>query len=265
MQAKKLTFNEGWNWLASGLVIYRKAPTALAMLTAAYWMVIFLVNAIPLAGPIIGSLIMPVLSVGMMNACRYIDRGEVGDDPRLDILFSAFLQSPVKLVVLGALYLGLTFLVLSVTTLIDGGTLMALMTGDSPAPEVLQRSEVLTAMQVALLLLAPIVAAYWYAPLLAAWHDVSIAKALFFSFVATARNWAAFLGYGLASFAFIFVLPTIVMGIVAGIVGNQTLLLMLVGIPVLLILAPSLLASFYVSFRDVFVCDDDASHVDINV
>jgi hypothetical protein len=34
--------------------------------------------------------------------------------------------------------------------------------------------------------------AYWYAPVLAGWHGLSPAKALFFSFVACLRNWRAF-------------------------------------------------------------------------
>ena len=53
----------------------------------------------------------------------------------------------------------------------------------------------LLATQIALFLLCPLIMAYWYAPVLAGWHGFSPAKALFFSFVACARTWRAFLVY----------------------------------------------------------------------
>ena len=249
MQAEKRSFRQGWNWLGAGLALYRKQPAVLAMLALSFWMLVLLTNIIPLIGPLLGSLLMPILSVGMMNACKQI---EAGDKPRFEILFSAFKQSPRVLVALGALYLALTLLILSITTLVDGGTLMAMMTGGQVSSEDLQKGEFLSAAQLALVMMMPVLSAFWYAPTLAAWHETPLSKSLFFSFVAGLRNWSAFLGYGLASMAYGIFFPAMIISLVAAFIDSQALLLALVGAPILLVLVPSFFASFYISYREVF-------------
>ena len=268
MQAEKRTFRQGWSWLAAGLSLYRKAPAPLAMLTLGFLLLVLFINAVPFVGPVAGSLLMPFLSVGMMNACRKIEQGEV---PRLDVLFSAFKQSPRTLLMLGALYLALTLLILYVTTLIDGGTLMAFMTGGVVERDALQRGETLAAAEVALLLMMPVLAAFWYAPLLAAWHHTSPGKSLFFSFIAGVRNWAAFLGYGLACFVYGIFFPSVIISAAAMFIESQAVLLAIIGAPILLLLGPTFLATFYVSYREVFVSEssapsgEPAPHVDTEV
>jgi hypothetical protein len=265
VQAEKRSFRQGWNWLAEGFALYRMSPPALAMLTITFLLAMLVINSVPVVGPVAGSLLMPFFSVGMMNACRRIENGET---PRFDALFSAFRQSPQTLLSLGALYLGLTLLTLGITTLIDGGTLMSFMTGGQIDHAELDRDEALLAAQVALLLMMPLVAAFWYAPLLAAWHQTSLAKSLFFSLVAVMRNWAAFLGYGLACFVFGMFFPSVIISVAALVIESQAVLLALVGAPLLLVLGPTLFATFFVSYRDVFVSPspapspEPAPHVD---
>lgn len=265
MQAEKRTFRQGWNWLPAGLSLYRKAPAPLAMLTLGFLLLVLFINAVPVVGPVAGSLLMPFLSVGMMNACRKVDLGET---PGFDTLFSAFRQPPQTLLTLGALYLALTLLILYATTLIDGGTLMAFMTGGVVEPDALQRGETLAAAELALLLMMPVLAAFWYAPLLAAWHGTSPGKSLFFSFIAGVRNWAAFLGYGLACFVYGIFFPSVIISAAALLIESQAVLLAIVGAPILLLLGPTLLATFYVSYREVFIGDsptpggESAPHVD---
>jgi uncharacterized membrane protein len=72
---------------------------------------------------------------------------------------------------------------------------------------VLNSGDLLLALQMALLLLCPLIMAYWYAPVLVGWHALSPGKALFFSFVACARNWRAFLVYSLALLVAAMLLP----------------------------------------------------------
>ena len=57
--------------------------------------------------------------------------------------------------------------------------------------------ELLVVITILLVLASPLLMAFWFAPLLAAWDDVPAGKALFFSFVACMRNWRAFLTYGI--------------------------------------------------------------------
>lgn len=256
MQALKLPAQRGWLWPAAGFAIYRKNPAMLTLLVVSYWMLVALLNVIPVAGSIAATLCIPAFSVSLMNACRDLDQGRtIG--PQL--LFSGFRENLRALLILGALYLGATITILGVSGMADGGLLMQMMLGGVPPPEeALESGEFLAAAQIALLLLAPLMMAYWYAPMLAAWHGFSPGKALFFSLMASLRNWRAFLAYAGALIVYGAVLPGLLLGLLSTVLpdGANSLVAML-SIPLLLIFAPVLFASFYVSYRDVFLTIDE--------
>lgn len=263
MQTLIVPAGRGWRWLAEGFFLFRRNPPALALLVILYWVLMAIINVVPHVGPIIASLSIPVFSVGLMNACRQIDLRAAGGPPlAIGVLFSAFRPNPAPLVALGGLYLVLTLLVLGTSSLVDGGTLMQLMLGNNPPREAIEEREFLIATQLALLLLMPVVMAYWYAPVLVAWHSFSPAKALFFSFFACLRNWRAFLAYGVSLAVWCVLLPGVVTGLLAGLLVDTSLVVGLLSAPVLLILAPTVFASFYVTYRDVFAA---AEHVDTRV
>ena len=193
-------------------------------------------------------------------ACR---QTEAGETPRLDALISAFRNNPTQahlLIALGALYLALSILVLYLTTLVDGGILMRMLTGGQVSTDDLLSPEFQTATQLALGLMAPVLMAWWYAPLLVSWHGLSIGKALVFSFIASWRNWKAFLVYGVS--LFLFSLPLLylaALALMSAAVGEHSgaqILFMFA----ILILAPVYFASFYFTYRDVFVSVDGDSH-----
>jgi len=252
MQALTLNAAHGWRWLAEGFRIFRKNHLMLTFLVVSYWMLMAIVNVIPMIGTIATTLCIPAFSVSLMNACRNIDKGgPLG--PRT--LFSGFQENPRALITLGAIYLAATVGILAISSLADGGALMQLMlAGHTPNAEVLASGDVMLALQVALILLCPLIMAYWYAPILAAWHGLSPAKALFFSFIACARNWRAFLVYSLALLVAATLLPGLLLGTLAALLPDGAALLTVVlTVLLVLILAPTLFASFYVSYRDVFV------------
>lgn len=258
MQALKLPARRGWLWVASGFALFRKNPPLLTMLVVSYWLLVAIINLIPVVGAIVATLCIPAFSVSLMNACRELDQGRpVG--PLL--LFSGFRENLKELLMLGGLYLGATITILGVSALADGGILMEMMLGGTPpGEEAMASGAFLAATQLALLLLTPLMMAYWYAPVLAAWHGFPIGKALFFSFIACLRNWRAFIAYALAMMVFGALIPGLLLGVLAMLVpGGIGFFATLFTIPLLLILAPTLFASFYVSYRDVFVAiDDDA-------
>jgi len=196
--------------------------------------------------------------VSLMNACRSIERGTpLG--PQL--LFSGFASNLRSLLTLGAIYLAAVVAILGLSALADDGALMAMMlAGQKPDAETVSSGSLLLATEIALVLLCPLIMAYWYAPVLAGWHGLSPAKALFFSFVACLRNWRPFLVYSLAIGVVATLVPGIVLGILAALLpSGASLVLVLMMVLLILVLAPTLFASFYVSYRDVFVsADDDA-------
>ncbi|MBW7902180.1 MAG: hypothetical protein H3C26_11910 [Rhodocyclaceae bacterium] len=252
MQALKLTARQGWGWLGAGFAIFRRNPAQLTLIVVGYWLIVAFVNALPMLGPVLATVTIPAFSVGLMSACREIDRGRV---LLLPTLFSGFRTAQLKtLLVLGGLYLAASLFALLVSSLVDGGLFMQTMLGTyKPSEEDLAGGGLVIGAQTALIVMAPVIMAWWYAPVLVAWHGFGAGKALFFSFIACLRNWQAFLAYGACVAAFGAVLPGLVLGVfVAAFPGAAAFVSSLFVVPLLLILAPSLIASFYVSYRDVF-------------
>ncbi|RZT76793.1 hypothetical protein EV678_2676 [Azospira oryzae] len=250
MQALNLPAARGWRWLGAGYALFRRNPAILSLLLLTYWMLLALVGSLPFIGSLITYLAMPALSLVLMNACRVLDRGLAVTPQSLSTGIRP--QAPV-LVGLGGLYLCGTLLILGLASLVDGGDLFRLMFiggdhGDLPA----DNPEFLLATQLALLLVVPLVMAFWFAPMLAAWHRQGAGKALFFSFFACLRNWRPFLTYSLSILLWSGLVPALAMGLLGMILGPG-MAAAIVMVPLILVLAPSLVASFYVSYREVFV------------
>lgn len=256
MQALTLPARRGWRWLADGFGIFRKNRLMLSLAVLGYWMLMVLINSFPLIGKLAATLLFPVFSVSLMNACRMIDQGNPLTPP---ILISGFRKNLRSLLVLGVVYSVVSVVILGIVALIDDGVLFQyLVLGNPPDDQALASAQFPIAVQLTLLLYAPIIMAYWYAPVLVAWHDLAAGKALFFSFVACARNWRAFLIYALSVMVFGALLPGLLVGLLISMIptgSNQfSILLTLL---IVLIFMPSLYASFYVTYRDVFVADDE--------
>lgn len=258
MQALKLTARQGWGWLAAGFALFRRNPAQLTMIVVGYFLLIRFVNLLPLIGPVLATLSIPAFSVGMMNACRDVERGRV---LLLPVLFSGFRTQLKTLLVLGGLYLAATVFALLASSLADGGLFMQTMLGNyQPTEEDMASGSLIAGAQLALILMAPVLMAWWFAPVLVAWHGLAAGKALFFSFVACFRNWKPFLAYGACVTVFGALLPGLLLGLLtAAFPAAAGFLSALFIVPLLLILAPVLIASFYVSYREVFTTAETAA------
>jgi hypothetical protein len=166
-------------------------------------------------------------------------------------LFDGFRHHLRSQMVLGVVYLACLVLLLAATALADEGALAAwMLAGRKPEDEVLQSEEFLTALVTAAALYAPVLMMFWFAPLLAAWHGAGPAKAVFFSFFACLMNWRAFLAYGAVTALLALALPLAVLGVVT--FASLKVAPMALVFPLLIVLLPTLFASFYASYRDVF-------------
>lgn len=255
MRARVVSFARGTRWLFEGWRLFKVAPPMWLALVFAYWGVMTAVTFVPLLGVAAATVLIPAFSVGFMAASRNCERGI---RPDLRVLFEGFRgRWPVQ-VALGVVYLLLLAAVIGGTALADGGALARwMLTGRRPEDEVLQSDEFLGALTTAAGLYLPVMMLYWFAPVLGAWHAMGTGQALFYSFFASLLNWRAFLGYGLVTALITVVVPFLMLGalmLVSG--GTLRFGVMALVFPVLILLLPTLFASFYASYRDVFGADE---------
>jgi hypothetical protein len=251
MQARIVSARHGARWLLDGWRMFRAAPLGWLALVFTYWLVMSVVAVVPVAGVAIASILVPPFAVGFMAAARAASqRSPLG----LGLLFEGFRQGLRDQLVLGVAYLACLGIVLGATMLADGGALAHWMLGGRrPPDEALQSEEFLLALMCAVALYAPVMMAFWFAPPLAAWHSSGPAKALFYSFFASLMNWRAFLAYGALTALVTIVMPFVLLSVLL-LVSSGALRLSVMGLlfPLLLVLLPTLFASFYASYRDVF-------------
>jgi hypothetical protein len=138
--------------------------------------------------------------------------------------------------------------ILVASSIMEGGQLSLFQPGQT-----MDEEEMLAAMARLMLVALPVVAAFWFAPLLTAWDDVAPMKSVFFSFVASWRNWRAFMVYGLAASVFAIAIPGVLL-ISAGAIDQTLAHVLSVAIRMLLIfvMAPIMMASVFISYQDVF-------------
>jgi hypothetical protein len=244
MDARHLPARHGVLWLLAGLALFRRHPPLMTAITFGYLLTVIVINLIPKIGPFLLPVLLPTLTVILANGCRAIERGQVFAG---NTLITGIHPQRVGLMRLGGLHLvGSSLLVLGVYAL---GDPINISDGLDPA-EALQLA---TDLAVIFVLASPLLMAFWFAPLLTAWDGVSAGKSLFFSFIASWRNWRAFTMYGLVLILVGALLPGLIL-VLAGLISAELVAILSVALRMMLIfvLAPTMVASVYLSYRDVF-------------
>ena len=254
----------GWNWVLTGFALFRKSPAMWAFLALSYIMLMQLLGMIPVLGWFAATVLIPTFSASFMIASRELDQG---GKLRMDLLFAGFKSNLPALLRQGGLYLASGLVILGLSALVDGGALLQLMVlGTKPPAAAFEDGSLPAAAILASALYLPMLAAFWFAPALSAWRNLPALQALFYSFFAAFRNWRAFVAYGLAVLllglvcsAALFVLALLLRGLLGDKSQDAFLLVML---PIMLTYVPTLFASFYASYRDVFPQPETAAEPD---
>ncbi len=258
MQALTLPAARGWQWIAGGFRLFRANAPLTTFVVFGYLFALLAIDVIPSIGPLVASMCVPALSVVVMNGCRAIERKQAFS---VAVLASGVRAAAPSMVTLGGFYLAGTLVVFAILALPgDGALLRALREAPAENTELL-RSQFALALQVAAAVLVPFEMAFWFAPMLAAWNGCGPVKALFFSFVACWRNWRPFLVYALGVGALSVAVPAALLAATAAIsLAAARFLAGLLTVPLLFVFLPTMFASFYVSYREVFVepATDDA-------
>ncbi|MFO1363062.1 MAG: BPSS1780 family membrane protein [Burkholderiales bacterium] len=243
----------GWRWLQRGFGFFQRAPLAWILVAVSYWMLVSVVGLVPYVGLVAVMMATPAFAVSFMAMCRELERGRPLE-PKL--LFAGFRLRPGALAALGGAYLLAIVGILVASRLFDDGLLMRWMLAGKAVPrDEASAGAMATAAAAAFVLFVPVIMAFWFAPVLVAWHGMPAPKALFFSFFASLRNWRAFLVYGIAAALLAGVAPGVAFALLAVAArGSQAAggMMSVVALAVVVVLLPTLYASFYASYRDVF-------------
>jgi hypothetical protein len=250
VQARIVAAGRGARWLGEGWRLFRVAPLGWLGLSCVYLLGTNFLAVVPIVGILVALVLVPPLTVGMMAAAR---AAAAGSRPRIGMLGEGFRAGRRSQLVLGMVYLACSMLIFAATTAADdGGGLRAVLGGSSAAAEV-ELPSLLLPLGVFALLYMPVFMMFWFSPPLAAWHGTGAPRALFFSFVACLLNWRAFLAYGIAALVMLVVLPGVTLLALRVILGiDLKIAAVSLVFPLLILLLPTLFASFYVSYRDVF-------------
>jgi hypothetical protein len=232
----------GIQWVKLGIQTFSKQPLALAGLFFMYMTAVIVVAMVPVVGALIGGMLVPAATLGLMAATEEATKGRF---PMPSVLISAFRagrQQVRAMLLLGVIYTVGSLAVTSLASLLSGG---------APVAE----GEFDTATLLALALHTPLFLMFWHAPALVHWHGVSPVKSLFFSVVACLRNLGAFLIYGMA-WLVVFLGIGSAFGLVGALLGGAAMA-RAVMMPLALLMAAMFSTSIYFTFRDCFVATPD--------
>jgi hypothetical protein len=244
MNARRIPARHGALWLLGGFSLFRRHPPLMTAITFGYLLIVITVNLVPKIGPFLLPLLLPTLTVMLANGCRMVERGK---PLATEALIDGISERRVGLIRLGGLHL------LGSSVLVLVGSALSGPIDISEGVDLNDASALLTDLGILLLLASPLLMAFWFAPMLTAWDGITAGKSLFFSFIASCRNWRAFALYGAALVVVGALLPGLIL-ILAGLISTALIEILSVVLRLLLIfvLAPTVVASCYLSYRDVF-------------
>ena len=251
MNARVVTAVHGARWLAAGWRMFRAAPLGWLVLVFAYLMATMLMSVFPLVGPVAVSLLVPAFSVGFMAASRAAARRQAVELP---MLFAGFRERLPQQLLLGCVYSAGFAAALAGSALVDDGALLGVLFSPPRAPAQGGPGDaLLLGVLASAVLYLPTLMMLWFAPVLVAWHAVHPAKALFYSLVAFWLNRMAFIAYALALALVLFLAMGSVILLASLMPGaapafNPRALVF----PLALVILPTLFASYYASYQDVF-------------
>jgi len=224
----------GWQWIVDGFALFRLSPVIWIALFFVYLLIGMVLSVIPVVGPILLNLLAPVFMAGFMLGCRDLENGE---ELEINHLFAGFKRNTSQLITVGGLYLAGVIVIVGIVFIMTGGAGISAMSaghmfGEDVAATAAGSGFLLAAL-VGLAVLVPLMMAYWFSPTLVVFHDMKAVDAMKVSFTACLRNIGPFTVYSLISMV----------------------LMLIAAIPLglgLLVMIPTMTASLYISYKDIF-------------
>ena len=195
MKLNSVAPNEGYTWIRQGIWLFKQNPLGFLMLVFMYVFAAQLAVIVPVVGVFVVLLLTPTLAVGFMTACRQaIQKERITPMVYLIALKSGALVRR-RILQLGLVYAALILLLSFILSLlVDFELLLPLLTSDKPiTPEAIR--QIYLVLFFGAFLYIPVAMLMWFSPILIAWADMSVAKALFSSCLACWTNKGAFFLY----------------------------------------------------------------------
>lgn len=220
---------QGLEWLRQGWQAFIAAPGVWVVITLLWVTAVVVLNLVPLFGMIAATLLAMVTVGGLMTGCRALSRGEPFG---VHHLWAGFGEQINPLLLLGGLYLLASLAIGMLVVLLSA--IGAGLAGLAAVAGLAMLMAAIPAMFiVAIMLMAPVLMAVWFAPALVVFHDMKALDAMKLSFFASLRNAPAFVVFALL----------------------YVVLVVLASIPAMLgwlVLLPVTFGAMYASYRDVF-------------
>lgn len=245
----------GFQWVKLGAQTFFRQPLAMAGLCFMFMASISVLSLVPVIGPLISLAVVPAATLGLMVASREAAQGRF---PMPTTLVAAFRAGPANtrsMLILGALYAAILMLVFGVGALfaVDVAPVAGASSGEI-TPEQVRAMFDNPGLWVTMLLSVPVLMAFWHAPALVHWHQVTPLKSLFFSLMACWANKGAMLLYGVGWMA-VMMMTGLVMNLLAVLFGSAALLNLVI-FPMALLLTAMFHTSIWFTVRDSFVTEE---------
>ena len=254
MKLREAPPSQGLQWVLLGLRTFFRQPMALLGQFFMFVATVSVLSLVPVVGPMLGVILVPAATLGLMAATRAAHAGQF---PMPTLLISAFRAGPAvtrAILLLGVLYLLGFALVIGATYLADGGTFLRIYLGQQPlSDDAILNGGLAAGASLFLVLYIPLTLVFWHAPALVVWHGLAPAKSLFFSAVASWRNLGAMAVFSVIWTTLsitVFVVAAMMGGALAGVSGVVGMLY-----PLGTLLAAMFFASIYFTFADSFESD----------
>ena len=248
---------QGALWVRNGFRIFFRRPMAFAVLFASFLFGALVLLMLPLVGPVLMLVALPLVTLGFMIATQVALKGGFP-------LPTVYLQ-PLRvnasrrmaMLKLGLVYAAATFAILWLADVVDGGKFEALQdlmaNSKTPVEEIRERlldGQLQAGLAVRLGLASLLSLPFWHAPALIHWGSQGWGQSLFFSAMACWRNKGAFAVYGLTWTAVVMLFGVLV-NLVFGLLG-QPQMMAVAAMPAGLMFSTVFYASLFFTFADCF-------------
>ena len=234
MNINTVPISRGWDWISEGFGLFRRNPLIWIVNFVILLGILSVLSMIPLIGSIGALLLQPVLVGGLLIGCRALEQGQ---EFRIEHLFDGFNRNTNPLVMVGVFTAIAYFCVGIVIFLVVAASVGLSALGSLADQQTLAMGGAMLGFVlsglIGLALALPIAMATWFAPALVVFDNQPALESMKASFIACLRNLLPFLLYGIA---------VLVLGLLAMIPFGLGLL----------VLGPTLIASVYAGYRDIF-------------